>query len=172
MTMPNTFFTSDLHLGHRNIIQFEKDARPFDSVEAHDEAIIANWNAVVGPDDVVWVLGDVCFGRRTIPKLAALKGRKHLVMGNHDSNYAEELRPYFSRMVGVWVMGDWVLTHVPVHPNQLDHRYRVNVHGHLHSKRVQTLGYLERPDPRYINVCLEHTGLAPVALEQIRKDLL
>lgn len=43
-----TFFVLDTHLGHANIIRYCK--RPFADVLAMDEALIANWNAVVRPD--------------------------------------------------------------------------------------------------------------------------
>ena len=50
------FFTSDLHLGHANVITY--DNRPFSSVEEMDEELIRRWNAKVGKGDVVYVLGD------------------------------------------------------------------------------------------------------------------
>ena len=37
-----TFFTSDLHLGHRNIIRL--CGRPFASLEEMDETLIRRWN--------------------------------------------------------------------------------------------------------------------------------
>ena len=40
------FFTSDTHFYHANIINFCK--RPFANVETMNEALIENWNAVVG----------------------------------------------------------------------------------------------------------------------------
>lgn len=51
-----------------------------------NDALIANWNATVGPADEVWVLGDVALGRitETLRLVANLAGRKHLVPGNHD----------------------------------------------------------------------------------------
>ena len=39
------FYTSDLHLGHANIIRHCN--RPFASVEEMDEVLIENWNAKV-----------------------------------------------------------------------------------------------------------------------------
>ena len=79
------FFTADLHFGHARIVELAN--RPFASVEEMDEALIANWNAVVRrPDDLVWVLGDYALGdrRKALGYLDRLNGRKMLVAGNHD----------------------------------------------------------------------------------------
>jgi len=81
-----TFLTSDLHFGHRNIIRIGK-GRPFDSIQEHDEALIENWNSVVKPGDLVYVLGDLSI-ETTIDEirkpLSRLNGAKHLILGNHD----------------------------------------------------------------------------------------
>ena len=79
------FFTSDTHFGDPRVLRIDK--RPFASTAEHDEALIANWNAIVGPDDEVWHLGD--FAIPSHPKgvgwlLAALNGRKKLIIGNND----------------------------------------------------------------------------------------
>jgi len=84
--MSTMFFTADLHFGHARIIELCN--RPFESTEEMDEALIANWNAVVGdPDDLVWVLGDYALGKRqhALTYLDRLNGRKILVIGNHDA---------------------------------------------------------------------------------------
>ena len=82
----NIFLTSDLHFGHRNIIRIGK-GRPFDSIQEHDEALIENWNSVVKPGDLVYVLGDLSI-ETTIDEirkpLSRLNGAKHLILGNHD----------------------------------------------------------------------------------------
>ena len=44
------FFTSDLHLGHENIIRFCD--RPFANANAMNEALVERWNAVVKDNDV------------------------------------------------------------------------------------------------------------------------
>ena len=54
------FWTSDSHYFHNNILKYCN--RPFGSVEAMNEALVANWNSVVKPDDHVYHLGDFCFG--------------------------------------------------------------------------------------------------------------
>jgi hypothetical protein len=51
------FFTSDTHFGQANIIRY--CSRPFGSVQETDDAMIANWNAIVRPSDDVWHLGNV-----------------------------------------------------------------------------------------------------------------
>lgn len=41
----NKFYISDLHLGHKNIIEF--DNRPFKTLDNMTESIIKNWNETV-----------------------------------------------------------------------------------------------------------------------------
>lgn len=57
--MSKVYLISDMHFGHPNIIKYEN--RPFSSVEEMDAAIMNNWNATVGKDDKVFILGDVSF---------------------------------------------------------------------------------------------------------------
>ena len=54
-----TYFTSDQHFGHFNIIRLCQ--RPFGSLEEMDAVLLERWNAKVKPDDVVYVLGDLFF---------------------------------------------------------------------------------------------------------------
>lgn len=79
-----TWFTSDLHIGHANIIKYCD--RPFADVEEMNEALVDRWNEVVGSDDTVWVLGDVAMGPivESLALTARLNGTKILVTGNHD----------------------------------------------------------------------------------------
>jgi calcineurin-like phosphoesterase family protein len=80
-----TWFTSDLHLGHRNILKHSQ--RPFSSIETHDATLVVNWNDRVQDDDIVWVLGDLTIDgqiKHGLEILPELKGRKRLVSGNHD----------------------------------------------------------------------------------------
>lgn len=82
----SVYFTSDLHLGHRAMSAEGKGWRPFATQEEHDNTLIENFNAVVGPDDVVWVLGDVAMGKieDSLAMCARMNGNRMLICGNHD----------------------------------------------------------------------------------------
>jgi len=79
-----TFFTSDLHLGHKNIIEYCN--RPFHSVGEMNDAIMARWITTVTPQDTVYILGDLAMGSidESLALVALLPGNKILVPGNHD----------------------------------------------------------------------------------------
>ena len=53
-----TWITADWHLGED---RFELMGRPFTSRDQHIDTLINNHNAVVGADDTVIVVGDVCY---------------------------------------------------------------------------------------------------------------
>lgn len=80
-----TWFTSDWHLGHKAILGFG-EGRPFAWIEEHDAELVRRHNALVAPDDVVWVLGDVAMGKieDSLALCAQMNGSKILICGNHD----------------------------------------------------------------------------------------
>lgn len=79
----NTFFTSDTHFGHANIIKYCK--RPFADVEEMDNTLIHNWNSIVRPEDTVYHLGDFAVGGGpAAPYLRRLNGTIYFCLGNHD----------------------------------------------------------------------------------------
>jgi len=82
-----TWFTSDTHFGHKNILKYCPDRLKYCSDVRHmDRVLIERWNAKIQPDDIVWHLGDVFFCGNTYGQsiLNELNGRKRLIMGNHD----------------------------------------------------------------------------------------
>lgn len=56
----HTFFTSDTHFGHANIINLCN--RPFKDVNHMNDMLVENWNSVVSDDDTVFHLGDFALG--------------------------------------------------------------------------------------------------------------
>ena len=78
------YYTSDLHLGHANIIRHCN--RPFTNADEMDATLIKNWNNKVARSDTVYIVGDFLFRAKRPAEeyLSELKGKKHLIIGNHD----------------------------------------------------------------------------------------
>ncbi len=154
------FFTADLHLGHRNIIDYS--GRPFRDVDEMNVALIERWNETVAGDDEVIVLGDFAMGRieETLPLIGLMHGRKVLLTGNHDrcwfghrkgveTSTARYLDAGFDEIwqdtVELDVVGRRVLAcHFPYRGDSHDHdRYVTHrpvdkgawlLHGHVHER--------------------------------------
>ena len=182
--MSNSFVISDTHFGHTNSWEKFKlpngdPLRPFTSTEEMDETMVERWNAVVRPQDTVYHLGDVVINRKSLHHVKRLNGKKRLVRGNHDIFKDDDYREVgFESLYGVRVFVDqFILSHIPLHPDCVSERFRVNVHGHLHANEImQTVdpsgwSYEERtprPDPRYLCVSVEHTDYRPLSFEEIQ----
>lgn len=104
--MSKIFITSDTHFGHKNIAgpaisSWKHGYRNYGSVAEMNEAILDAINSKVGPDDVLYHLGDFAMGdKKLIPGYReAIKCREiHLVYGNHDGHIrkAPNLQALFS----------------------------------------------------------------------------
>lgn len=82
-----TYYTSDTHFGHKNIIEYSK--RPFRDVDHMNEEMIRIWNEIVQPSDTVIHLGDFAMGPKEKHKgyFDRLNGYKVLIRGNHDGHH-------------------------------------------------------------------------------------
>ena len=171
--MSNVFVISDLHFSHAGVLKFCPEQRPFKSTDQMNEVLINNWNNTVTKRDTIWVLGDVSFAKKweeTAGLLDQLNGNKNLILGNHDLNIpADKWLTKFRKVEPMRIMDNMILTHIPVHPSQLEYRWSHNIHGHLHNKRVMDDGHLSKVDIRYINVSCEQTQLKPLAWEEMKK---
>ena len=166
--MAETYIISDHHFGHANSLTFlRKDGtklRDFSSAEEMDEHMVQCWNSVVRPGDKVVHLGDVAINKKYLEILRRLNGKKKLIMGNHDIFDLKYYSEYFYDIKAYRVFDGHVFSHIPVHPSSIE-RWRGNVHGHLHEKKLD--------DPRYICMSVEqgHVNYTPVPWYQV-KELL
>jgi calcineurin-like phosphoesterase family protein len=131
--MSETWFSSDTHFNHKNIIKYCN--RPFDSVEEMNEGIVKNWNAVVTPEDTVWHLGDVTWGHFDMNRL---NGKKNLILGNHDSEdritqYFEEVYIYHELKGLIPKRRAIVLFHYPIESWNGKFYGSLHLHGHCHN---------------------------------------
>ena len=79
-----TFFTSDWHCWHKNVIAFSK--RPFTDVDHMHRVLINNFNASVPENGICYFLGDMglCSTGNLQYVMKQLNGTKVLIAGNHD----------------------------------------------------------------------------------------
>ena len=172
--MGKIFLSSDLHFGHDR--EFLWGPRGFKSSKEHDEAIIRNWNAVVGEDDDVYVLGDLMLGDNDwgVQCIEALNGNIHVIRGNHDTDRRWEF--FYPTCVNVDLVGwsdvlnyrkyHFYLSHFPTLTGNLEkeslHQMTLNLFGHTHSKEK----FFE-DRPYMYNVSLDANDNTPVLLDDI-----
>lgn len=158
----STFFTSDLHFGHKKLCENLRHM----SIEENDRLIISNWNKVINKRDLVFILGDITMEK---PKLIEgymqqLNGIKYVIGGNHDGRQCcIELSRIGIPVVGALKYKEFMLTHIPISQNQFLN-FRGNIHGHIHNDGKENL-----LDPTfYYNVNTEFHNYTPVSLDTIR----
>lgn len=166
------FFTSDLHLGHANVICHCN--RPFASVEEMDETLIRNWNQRVKTNDTVYVLGDLMFRNQKPPEeyLDRLKGRKHLITGNHDRDWVKkcQLEDYFDSVNRLDYISDgqrqMTLCHFPM--MSWPHSTRAYmVFGHIHNNTDAEYWPLICRSELMLNAGVDINGFMPVTFDEM-----
>lgn len=150
----STWFIGDPHAGHIKLAA----TRGYDSVGEMNDALIQKWNSVVKPQDKVFVVGDICINRQWLYLWRYFTGRKILIKGNHDIFRLEEYAPYFEDIVASVCFQGFIVTHIPIHPNELE-RFHCNVHAHTHSKSLD--------DPRYVCISAEQLDYIPIEQEYL-----
>jgi calcineurin-like phosphoesterase family protein len=171
-----TFITSDLHWGHKNIMKFcpQSRARFRDDVDYMNEAMVREWNEIVEPEDLVYILGDVAF----LPAVKAAEfmrrcnGRKILVQGNHDRKTLNDpvFRSCFEEIhhyLDINYNGTKIcMFHYPIAEWDQMHRGAVHFHGHLHGG----VSGLEKYRAR--DMGMDATGFIVVEMERAIADAM
>lgn len=176
--MGKTFFTADQHFGHEAILHSCK--RPFKTSKEMDRQIIKRYNEVVTDDDTVYFLGDVSMykGPHIVDCIKKLKGRKILILGNHDkSNPFDYIEWGFesahTSLVNTWVATTNIiyslrvlLAHDPALSAFMKQaECKLMVCGHVHN----LFKYVKTDDGLVINVGVDVHDFKPVSLEGIGK---
>lgn len=167
-----------MHLGHKNVIEY--DFRPYDTVEEMDAELIKNWNSVVTEDDDVYIIGDFIYHSSHVASyyLRQLKGRKHLIIGNHDLKTVEDEKAceYFDSIERLGYIrdgdADVVMCHYPIAEWNGKRRKKnksYHVYAHIHNRKNPTYDYMKKQD-RALNAGCMINGYVPVTLEQLKKN--
>ena len=143
------WFTSDLHLGHSNILSLG-EGRPFDSLDQMERYIIDAINDRVSYNDELWVLGDF-YMRGTPDKVRPYLEKivcptVHLIRGNHDRQYQPVYEVDGKSVRDFTSVADYaefaaesksgprlVLSHYPFMSWNRMRRGAYMLHGHIHS---------------------------------------
>lgn len=153
----NTFFFSDPHFDHANIIRYCK--RPFRNVKEMNATILKNYNRVVKDGSLVFFLGDMGFGRNSRPEnywLSQLKGHVIYFKGNHDK------RGFRQRVIKV----DDTYFKLSHFPSERGDWTGWMIHGHVHNNRP----FVDYKN-KMINVSVDVTNFKPVRLSDILKKI-
>lgn len=131
-----TWFTSDHHFGHENIIEYA--GRLFENVEKMDEALIGSWNMVVAPGDIVYHLGDFTLGKEANKYFSRLHGHIKVLDNpwHHDKRWLKYRYPYVEIVDPIVVLERphvIVLCHYPFAEWDRKHHGSWHLHGHSHN---------------------------------------
>lgn len=178
--MGKIFLTSDTHFGHNR--EFLWGPRGFRSIWEHDEAIIANWNSVVGPEDDVYVLGDLMLGdnKHGVECVERLNGTIHLIRGNHDTDTRWDcvypaIRNIYEfcgyATIIKYKKFHFYLSHFPTLTNNYDdkelYKKLINLCGHSHTKDP----YCDQNKGIIYHVELDAHQNCPILLDNIISDI-
>lgn len=176
------FFTSDLHLGHQNVIKYTK--RPFKDAEEMDRELIRRFNDRVKPGDTCYILGDFALVKDAAKVLVYVKrmnGQKFLIRGNHDkfakqkrednygfvqvSDYKEIKVELGGEAGGKESSQKVILCHYAFKTWNAMHRGSWNLHGHSH-------GTLPRDyKMKQIDVGVDCWNYQPISFEEVQAEM-
>lgn len=174
--MQNIWFTGDLHLGHFNVIRFCN--RLFASTNEMDESLIDNYNRLVKPNDIVYILGDLFWKTLTQEQAnsyaARLNGQKHYIFGNHEERMQhKDIHKYF-----VW-RKDYaeihpadqkrmVLFHYPLRSWHGSNYGTYCLHGHCHGNLPEIKqGLTNEESPLIMDVGVDCNNMYPFSLKDV-----
>lgn len=136
------WFTSDLHLGHKNIIKYCN--RPFGTVEQMDSILIKTINEFVKEKDTLYILGDFCmygsYNKRNNYREQINCKDVNLIIGNHDTRLLAKGKksPFQSEQDYKELKYNktlFCLSHYPFSSWHNMDRGSVMLHGHIHSEK-------------------------------------
>ena len=165
------YYIADPHFGHENILKLCQ--RPFDSIDDMNQALITAWNERVTGNDTVFILGDLFYRcANPEPILQQLKGRKRLIIGNHDSSWMDkvDLSKYFVSVDPFLEITDGIRGITLCHYPLLTWKHKLRtfmVHGHIHNDTTSDFFPLLAVRERVLNAGVDINGFRPVTFEEL-----
>lgn len=137
-----------------------------------NEALVQNWNKVVGSKDVVYLLGDLGMGTSSqiLDILKRLNGSEiHFIRGNHDKKHSKEIKDFFSSYSDYKEIQveeqQIVLSHYPFLTWNGIFYGTYMLHGHCHGNLPKDLNSYR------VDVGVDCWNYFPVSFEQIKAEM-
>jgi calcineurin-like phosphoesterase family protein len=187
--MSNNWFTSDLHLGHRKLIEkvrgdifktftdYGEYNDPNDTIE-HDNLLLDRIFEVVRPGDNFYFLGDLFWKMNSERKTAFFNNfsvRKinfHWILGNHDkTGFKHKAVKSIQHIKDVQIQGQKItLCHYPMMIWNSSHygAWQLYGHEHLRNKMSKVLPVTHTRDlGKQLNVNVEFHNYYPWSFEEV-----
>lgn len=154
------FITSDTFFGRSNIIEIAN--RPFANVDEMNQALIDNWNKVVGEDDIVYHLGNFAWTPTIADEvLKVLNGNIKFILGEYD-DAIKEIYEYYDGIdiIPHEIFKDYtnkiVLSHWPLESWHGKNEGIYHFHGNTLNELKTDLTKMKR-----INICCDNWNFTP-----------
>lgn len=172
-------FIADMHFGHENILR--QCRSQFQTIEEMNAVIIENINRKMTKKDTLYILGDFAFRSKQSPLvyLEAIKPKKILIMGNHDSSWLktltkEEIARYFEQVLPQYEIKknkiELHLNHFPQLAWNRSHFFAqsFSICGHIHNARDSTIAAQLFPQLNcQFNAGVDINHFEPVTFEEL-----
>lgn len=193
--MSDTYFTADLHLDHADILfhaseRSKRWLRPGDRSEGRwqispdeiqdrvdkmNEEIVERWNSTIcSRRDTIYIIGDFAF-RNHNRWISQLRGKKILIVGNHDQMSAEALRNFtkvYSFGMDRKISGqDITMCHYPMMTWESRSRKGWMLHGHVHGRMRWSLPGRDARKGLILDMGVDVWDFMPVSFDQVREEM-
>lgn len=154
-----TWFTSDTHYNHANIVRGTTKwegsldrCRDFKTLQDHNDSLVHIFNSLIGPDDTLYHMGDWSFGGKDA--IREFRGRLHcknihLIFGNHDQHIEPENSEFRSLFSSCQYYKEiklggkhFILSHYGMRVWNKSHKGSIMLYGHSH-------GSLDQLQPKF-----------------------
>lgn len=143
-----------------------------------DNALIRNWNSRVTEKDTVYIVGDMFFydSSPIDSILYTLKGKKHLIIGNHDKQWMKkiDLTQHFESVYPMLELRNngqkFTLCHYPMMTwNNIGHGALL-IYGHIHNNTKDIYWPLLKSMDNAFNAGVDINGFSPVTFEELSEN--
>jgi calcineurin-like phosphoesterase family protein len=132
-----------------------------------NRTIVDNWNKTIRPEDVVYFLGDLVYGKSSRHPnywLNKLNGNIEFIEGNHDKRVKRAMYPSAYNVVLKYGTWEFLLTHDPtIKPPEWDGWV---IHGHKHNNDIENYPLINRKT-KTINVAAEILDYKPMSFREL-----